>query len=222
MEYVYNWRFPWEIEDTLDLCAEVINAAAARSVFNGYILFENLWWPGSFRLDEAREYDYLLSRIDYPKCGIALDTGYLMNKNPGLEDENSAVDYLLDCIDNLGEIAGRIRTVHLTKSLSGDYIRESQRIADPFNGDRTFWQRLKRTMRRVSQIDRHDPFETPRIDAVLEKGAPEHVVFEFSFNGMDKWEEKIAVQKRALKDYLWPMHDDRPPSEPPSKDEEAK
>jgi hypothetical protein len=36
---------------------------------------ENLWWPGSFRLDSPREFDY-------PHCGITLATGHLLDKNP--------------------------------------------------------------------------------------------------------------------------------------------
>jgi sugar phosphate isomerase/epimerase len=94
-----DWRFPWPVHETLDLCAEVVNAATAGTAYDGLILFENLWWPGSFRLDSPEEYDYLLQRIDYPRCGIALDTGHLLNKNPALKDEREAADYLLRCID---------------------------------------------------------------------------------------------------------------------------
>lgn len=134
LEYVYSWRFPWRMTDTLDLCAEVLNAATQKSRFNGLLLFENLWWPGSFRLDSPQEYDYLLSRVDYPHCGIALDTGHLLNKNPDLADEGEAADYMLDCLDRLGETAAHIRTLHLTKNLSGDYIRQTRQIADPSTG----------------------------------------------------------------------------------------
>jgi sugar phosphate isomerase/epimerase len=204
LDYVYNWQFPWKVNDTLDLCAEVINAATVASAFKGRILFENLWWPGSFRLDSPREYDYLLSRVDHPRCGIALDTGHLLNKNPCLTDEREAADYLLDCIDNLGEIARHIHAVHLSLSLSGGYIRRTQRIRDPFNGVRTFWDRLDQARRHVGRIDRHEPFKGPGIAAMLEKVDPAHLVFEFSFNGMPQWEEKIATQKRALRECLWP------------------
>ncbi len=205
LEHVYNWRFPWRVEDTLDMCAEVINAASRASAFEGWILFENLWWPGSFRLDSPAEYEYLLERVHHPRCGIALDTGHLLNKNPSLgTDEDRAIDYLLGRIESLGETAKHIRTVHLTKSLSGEYIRSSQQIADPYQGTRTFWERLNRARKHVSRIDRHEPFEHPRIAEVLQRADPDQVVFEYTFKNKGEWRDKIARQKRALQGYLWP------------------
>jgi sugar phosphate isomerase/epimerase len=209
LEYVYDWRFPWQVDDTLALCAEVINAAVRRSAYDGWILFENLWWPGSFQLADPREYDHLRSRVDYPRCGIALDTGHLMNRNPDLADERQAVEYMLSSIEHLGALAADIRTVHLTRSLSGDYIRHSRRQTEPYRNARDFWQRLDIARRHVGCIDRHDPFEEPHVAAVLEKAAPDHVVFEFTFHGMAQWENKIARQKNALRDYLWPRSERR-------------
>jgi sugar phosphate isomerase/epimerase len=209
LEYIYDWRFPWPVHETLDLCAEVVNAAAAGTAYDGLILFENLWWPGSFRLDSPEEYHYLLQRIDYPRCGIALDTGHLLNKNPALKDERQAADYLLRCIDDLGDTARHIHTVHLTKSLSGEYIRSSQTLVDPCTGAKTFWQRLDQARRHVARIDRHEAFETLAVAAVLEKIDPAHVVFEFTFDGKAQWEQKISTQKNALRRYLWPGIGDR-------------
>jgi len=203
LDYVYNWQFPWQVEETLDLCAEVINAATAASHYDGLILFENLWWPGSFRLDSPWEFEYLLSRVDYPNCGIALDTGHLLNKNPRLTDERQATDYLLACVDQLGSQIDYIHTVHLTKSLSGDYVRQTQRIAEPYADDQTFWQRLDQARRHVGRIDRHDPFGTACVGELFDKIDPDHVVFEFTFNSKDQWEQKIATQKNALQACLW-------------------
>lgn len=204
LAHVFDWQFPWALNDTLDLCAEVINAATRQSAYDGYILFENLWWPGSFRLDSPGEYDYLRSRIDHPRCGIALDTGHLLNRNPDLRNEAQACDYLHACIDELGPLVDQIHTVHLTKSLSGDYVRRTQRQNNPFNGAAGFWERFDRARRHVGQIDQHDPFETTRIADVLERLDPRHVVFEFIWKDMAQWEEKIATQKQALAACLWP------------------
>lgn len=203
LDHVFNWRFPWRVDDTLALSADVVNAATRRSRFSGYILFENLWWPGSFRLDDPREYDALVSRVDHPNCGIALDTGHLLNKNPALNDERQAADYLSDCVDNLGEVAREIRTVHLTKSLSGDYVRESRAWTDPWGEARTFWEKLDVARRHVGRIDQHMAFEESHVGAVVEKIAPQNVVFEFTFRNMAEWEVKIAAQKTALAGTLW-------------------
>lgn len=203
LEYIYNWRFPWKLEETLDLCAEVINAATAKSGYDGLILFENLWWPGSFRLDTPEEYDYLRSRVDYPHCGIVLDTGHLLNKNQNLKSERDAVAELLRAVDQLGETARHIHTIHLTKSLSGDYVRRTQKITEPFNQRQTFWEKLEQSRRHAEKIDQHDPFESPEIAAVIEKIQPAHVVFEYTYKDMAHWEEKIAIQKKALQGCLW-------------------
>lgn len=73
-----------------------------------------------------------------------------------------------------------------------------------FNGMHSFWERFDRARRHVGQIDRHETFENPAVVKVLEKSDPDHVVFEFTFNGMAQWEEKIAAQKRAMQACLWP------------------
>ena len=204
LEYVYDWKFPWSVNDTLDVCAEVINAATAKSRYRGLVLFENLWWPGSFRLDSPEEYEYLISRVDYPRCGIVLDTGHLLNKNPDITDETEAAEYMVQCIETLGELSRCIEAVHLTRSLSGEYVLKTRGLENPYDGDKTFWERLDRARRHVENIDRHEAFESPGIAAVLEKADPSHVVFEFSYDDMNQWERKIAAQKNALRCFLWP------------------
>ncbi len=205
LEYVRNWNFPWHWRKTFDLCAEVLNEALSRSPWNGCLLLENLWWPGSFRLQEpAAEYDYLRSRIEHPDCGIVLDTGHLLNRDGGFDDEREAIAWLL------GEVAGwpadlrqAIRALHLTCSLSGAYIRASRaRPADPFP-DESFGSRLSKARRHVSRIDRHNPFTDPDIGKLFRLLEPRQTVFEFSFADRPSWEKKIMAQKEALRTYLW-------------------
>ncbi len=203
LEYIYNWRFPWSVEETLDLCAEVINAATAQSPYAGRILFENLWWPGSFRLDSPEEYDYLLSRVNHPCCGIVLDTGHLLNKKCNITSEAQAVVELLRSIDNLGETVRHIHAVHLTRSLSGDYVRNTQGLTQPFYPRQTFWERLEQARRHVARIDQHEAFKSSKIAAVIEKIQPDQVVFEFTFENMVQWQAKISAQKKALQHCLW-------------------
>ena len=215
LEYIYSWKFPWKINDTLDLCAEVLNAATRQSSFTGKICFENLWWPGSFRLDSAAEFDYLLSRVEHPNCGIVLDIGHLLNTNPKLRDEREATSYVLAHLDHLGEIIRHIHVVHLSKSLSGNYIRKTRSISQPFAKNQTFWECLDQARHHVGCIDRHEPFATPLIGTVLERLDPAHVVFEFTWSDKAQWEGKIAVQKKALHHVLWPETPSNSLSRPP-------
>ena len=204
LEYIWDWNFPWHWRRILDLCAEVINAAIAGSGFTGWVLFENLWWPGSFRLDSSEEYHYLQQKVISRRCGITLDTGHLLNRNHELAGEAQAVAYLLDCLDQLNELIDQIRTVHLTKSLSGDYIRSSRLRPRSEAAQGDFWQRLDHARRHVGLIDRHEAFSDPGIVTFLEKASPRNVVFEFAYRNLAQWEQKIAIQKKATSALLWP------------------
>ncbi len=91
------------------------------------LLFENLWWPGSYQLTNHREYDFLRERVNYDRCGIVLDTGHLFNSVGGFDKEEEAIDYLLQKVKRFGTMRKEIRTVHLTSSLSGSYIKQSKK-----------------------------------------------------------------------------------------------
>ena len=175
----------------------------SRSQYKGLLLFENLWWPGSFRLESNDEYDYLLQHVNYDRCGIVLDTGHLLNSSGGFTKEPEAIAYLLKRVQDMGEMAKEIRTVHLTCSLSGDYIKKSRQSAQAKSED-SFWQQLTAARRHVSRIDPHEPFSDPAISGLFDLIKPDNVVFEFTFRGLDIWQDKIATQKQALQERLWP------------------
>jgi len=196
LDYVFNWQPPWKMKSTLELSAEVLNAVLADTPYQGWVLLENLWWPENFRLDSTREVDFLLSRIDYSKTGIVLDTGHLLNKNQAIRTEREGIMYLLSEVESLGQHRSLIKAVHLTKSLSGDYVRTPQ--PEPFKNAKTFWEKLSIAARHVRQIDQHNAFEDAAIAELFDLISPDHVVFEFAFQSMPEWEKKIALQKKAL------------------------
>ena len=203
LEYIYSWNFPYRLQDTLDLCAEVINESLHHCNFNGLLLFENLWWPGSFRLDSIEEYVYLRQQIDYERCGIVLDTSHLLAAGGGFENENDAVSFLLNRSEELAELRTEIRAIHLCCSLSGEYIRNSRERKGSADNSMSFWSKLSQARRHISRIDTHDPFSLPAIARVLQNLDPQYVVFEFTFRNLATWENKISIQQTALEDYLW-------------------
>lgn len=202
LEYVYNWECPWTWRETVELSAEIVNEVTRGSDYAGEILFENLWWPGSMRLDSPEEVSYLLERVDYPRCGLVLDTGHVLNKNQEIHSEAQGVDYVIETVRNLGAHRDLIRGVHLTRSLSADYVTASRCEEEPFQGAETFWDRFIAAHAHVTQIDQHDAFEGPEIARLLDWVAPEYLVFEFTYSDMVEWQEKIDRQKRALADGL--------------------
>jgi len=198
LDYVFNWQPPWTWQETVDLTAEIINEALQASRFDGWVLFENLWWPGNFRLDSTQEIDRLLERVDHERSGIVLDTAHVFNKNQDIRTEEEAVAYLLRQVDALGEYRRLIKAVHLCKSLSGEHVRAGMRAPDPFRGAKTFWDRFSLALDHVRNIDVHDAFDNGAIARLFDRISPEHVVFEFSFRSMEEWRSKIERQKRAL------------------------
>jgi sugar phosphate isomerase/epimerase len=194
-----DWAFPWTWEETVDLCADVVNAVTADRATPVPILFENLWWPGGMRLDRPEEIDRLLSRVTHPNTGIVLDTGHVLNKNQGLTTEAEAIDYLCESVRRLGPLRKSIRAVHLTLSLSSHYVRQSREdgIAMPEGGD--FWARFGAAHLHVSRIDQHDAFTSPEIARLFDLIEPEFVVHELSFADMPEWRSKIQAQVTALR-----------------------
>jgi hypothetical protein len=202
LEQVHSWNCSWTWQETVDLMTEIVNASTADTPFTGRMLFENLWWPGSMRLDDPAEIDRLMQRVDYPNSGIVLDTGHVLNKTQRIRTELEGIRYLLDTVRNLGEARSLIHGVHLTRSLSAEYVLESQRLPPPVTDPSDFFARLSLAHEHVCRIDQHDAFEHPAIRRLFDLVSPEYLVFEFSFKDLAEWQAKIDRQRQALGDIL--------------------
>lgn len=204
LAHIYDWKFPYHWQETLDLCSEILNESLAESNYSGLLLFENLWWPGSFRLEDTGEYDYLRKRVNYERCGIVLDTAHLLSSCGGFDDEKKAIAHLLKKVDAMGALRREIRTVHLTSSLSGSYIQQSRANGSPLHEVTSFRKKFELARKHVSKIDPHEPFTHPDIAKLFDLIEPDNVVFEFTFTSIDVWQDKIRRQKNALQKRLWP------------------
>jgi len=88
--------------------------------------------------------------------------------------------------------------VHLTRSLSADYVTRTRNALSPFRSGDKFWDRFITAHKLVTQIDQHDSFEDQGIIRLFEFISPEYLVFEFTYSDMAEWQAKIDRQKRAL------------------------
>ncbi len=194
-------RFSWSWRDTAEITAEIVRAIRAVDGNGPPIMFENLWWSGSLRFLDVREIEFLFQRLDQPDPGLVLDTGHLLNTNPDLKQEQEAISFLLRSVENLGTLRKQIKVVHLTRSLSGEYVRSSRKkearpvFLDP---KASFYERIIAAHAHVSAIDQHDPFEDSAICRLFDLIEPDHVVFEFSFRSLGEWRSKIQRQQKAL------------------------
>jgi sugar phosphate isomerase/epimerase len=194
LEEGYTYR--WEHTDryVLDASLEVINEILRGADEDFEFLVENQWWPG-FTFTDPKKTEYLLSHIDYPKVGIMLDTGHLMNTEWKLKTQRQGVDYILSMIEKHGELSRYIRGLHFHQSLSGKYCRET--IGQlPADFPKEYYEAFSVSYAHILHIDRHSPWTDPYCVRILDRVQPEYLSHELSSG---KHLSQPAALKRQLK-----------------------
>lgn len=198
LDQVYDWTPRHTLEETLSLHCDLINEVMSMSPFRGLLLFENLWWPWGFTLKDPGEFEFILSRMEYERCGIVLDTGHMIVSEGGFDDEEQAVHALVRRVKGLACLSHHIHAIHLTCTLSGQYLKNTRGTTGEVPEGGNFWQRLQSARRHVMELDRHDPFTLPGIEVLIDIIQPSFVVFELRYGDLHTWQEKIQAQKDAL------------------------
>ena len=188
--YTYQWLH--SDEDVLDASAEVINELLRDVSPDFDFLVENQWWPG-FTFTEPDKTARLLDHIRYPRTGILLDTGHLMNTNPSIRTQAEGIAYIHRQLQMHGELSRRILGVHWHQSVSGAYVRTHTGFlpedlpADPM-------QRFAFSYAHILQIDRHRPWTNPAAADLLDEIAPRYLTHELSAAGRQA--RKRAVRRQ--------------------------
>ena len=175
-----GYTYQWEHTDyeVLDAALEVINEILRDVEPTFDFLVENQWWPG-FTFTEPEKTEYLLSRIDYPRVGIMLDTGHLMNTNWKIQSQWEGIKYILIMIEEHGELAKRIYGLHFHQSVSGAYCRKTVgRLPEDFPLD--YLQEFSRNYSHILQIDRHRPWTEEECVLILNRVQPKYLTHEIS------------------------------------------
>lgn len=174
--YTYRWEHT-DLE-VLDAGVAFINQLLRKVEPTFDFLVENQWWPG-FRFTDPKLTEYLLSRIEYPRVGIMLDTGHLMNANTGLGTQAEGVAWIMKNITGHGELAKRIYGLHFHQSLSGAYVRRHTGSIPPeLQGD--YFQQFGISYSHILQIDRHRPWTEPGCVEILDAVQPKYLTHELS------------------------------------------
>ncbi len=168
------------------------------SDFDGELLLENLWWPGSFRGDTAEEVSFVLESIPYPKTGIMVDTGHLLNTSRAIMTEEEGIDWIEERLKRWGNLKSAIRGVHLTKSLSADYAIETSSKYPSILNREPFSTRYRAAVDHVRRIDQHEAFGLQRTTRLFEQIDPVFVVYEFTYKSLSDWLAKIRCQRHAM------------------------
>lgn len=198
LEQCYTYAFDQTDEMVIDSFIELINAITEGFSSETTLLFENQWWPGLTFLNPILM-DQLMSCISYPKKGFMLDVGHLMNTHTGLRTESEGVDYILSCLETLGEERiSWIKGIHLNSSLSGAYVEFSKEKSGDYDPEKPFMERYIEAYSHIGQIDGHNPFENPRISEIVDRVQPDYLVYEFITETYEALSEKIKRQHLAF------------------------
>ncbi len=208
----YTYAFDDSDEVVIDSFIRLINQATEGLPAGPMLLMENLWWPGlNFLKPELA--GRLLSEIHYPNKGFVLDVGHLMNTNHSLRSEKEGVDYSMKILDGLGPAAGHIRTIHLSSSLSGDYVKsilqEHRRQDAGMNADGlsplrppahfdAFKKQCWQCGEHIRQIDRHMPFRDPAVNELIQRVKPDYLVHELLADSLSELEAALRIQSRTI------------------------
>ena len=175
-----SYTYQWEHTDyeVMDAALEVINEILRGVEPTFDFLVENEWWPG-FTFTDSKKTEYLLSRIEYPRVGIMLDTGHLMNTNWKLETQWEGIQYILKMIEEHGELSKHIYGLHFHQSMSGKYCRETVgKVPEDFPLE--YLQEYNRNYSHILQIDRHRPWTEEECVRIISRIQPKYLTHEIS------------------------------------------
>ena len=178
LEEGYTYRWLHSNAQVIDAAAEFINELLRGVEPTFDFLVENQWWPGFTFLDPA-ETESLLSRIEYPRKGIMLDTGHLMNTNTALRTQAQGIEYILQRYRDHGELGRYVLGMHFHQSLSGAYVRKhTGALPEDVPGD--YFDAFFREYPHIESIDRHRPWTDPGCVALLDQVQPLYLTHELS------------------------------------------
>ena len=178
LEEGYTYRWLHTDQEVLDGAIEFINLLLDGVEPTFDFLVENQWWPG-FTFTDPEKTEYLLSHINYPRVGIMLDTGHLMNTNWKIKTQWDGIKYILEMIEKHGKLAKRIYGLHFHQSLSGSYCRKAVGSL-PEDFPLNYNDEFCRNYAHILQIDRHRPWTIEECAMILGHVKPKYLTHEIS------------------------------------------
>ena len=196
LEEGYTYRWLHSDQEVLEGAVEFINELLKDVEPTFDFLVENQWWPG-FTFTDPEKTEYLLSHIKYPRVGIMLDTGHLMNTNWHIRSQWDGIKYIVDMIEKHGELAKSIYGLHFHQSLSGAYCRKTVgRLPEDFPLD--YNAEFGRNYGHILMIDRHRPWTEEACVLILERVQPRYLTHEISGSVHNGRKRAILNQMRVI------------------------
>jgi hypothetical protein len=213
IEECYTYR--WEHEDSavIDAAAEIINTLLDGASPTFDFLVENQWWAGLTLTDRALT-ARLLDAVAYPRKGILLDTGHLLNTDPALRTQREGLQYLHAILDRNEDLCRYIRGIHLHQSLSGAYVQANTGFL-PEDLPREYWSRFAVSYQHILQIDRHQPWTDPAVAQLIDRISPAYLTHELSARDRAARRAAALRQIKTIQEGARANHADRLPNQTP-------
>lgn len=192
---VYSYKMEHSDEEIIDASAELINTLLDGSAHTFDFLMENLWFPGLTMAEPAMT-QRLLEKVHYPRKGLMLDIGHLMNTDIDLKSEEEACDYIHKMLDAHGDLVRFIKGVHLHQSLSGPYVK--QFIGQTPHLTENYYDRLSQVYTHLGNIDMHLPMTCKGTNDLIRRIHPEYLVYEHNAKNRAEREHYLKLQVEAL------------------------
>ena len=193
LEEGYTYRWLHTDTEVLDAAIEFINHLLWHVEPTFDFLIENQWWPG-FKFTDPKLTEYILSRIEYPRVGIMLDTGHLMNANTKITTQADGIAWIMKNIAEHGVLSKRIYGLHFHQSVSGAYVRKHVGTL-PLDFTDDYFSNFGVNYSHILQIDRHLPWTDPNCVKILDAVQPKYLTHELS-SGPNR--PQLAAVKRQL------------------------
>ena len=103
---------------------------------------------------------------------------------------------LVETISNLGDMKDYIKGIHLSKSLSGKYVKEQ--IEKYKNKDIDYSEVNNEIIYHILNIDEHKPFTNNKINNLIEMINPKFLVYEFITTSLEELSDFIKTQNKVL------------------------
>ncbi len=181
--------------EVIDASAELLNELFRGGEDGPWLLLENLWYAGH-RFTDPEMTARLLDRVRYPKTGLMLDTGHLLHTRADLATQADGVRYIEAMLDLHGDLAKRIRGVHLNQSLTGSVIRETQ--AHPPKPAATYPERTAQLFEYVFAIDRHEPFTCEGVRELIGRIGPDYLTYELISRDLKEHRALLRAQRAVF------------------------
>lgn len=187
--FSYNYSNKDVIEAVIDVVNQVFTEESGVT-----LLFENLWWPGLTLLSKE-ELDYLMENVNYENCGIMLDLSHLLATNKNIGNIKTGTNYIIKCIEDLGDSKKHIKGLHINSTLSGEYldIKHEDKYLK-YKSEKDDFKKFEIIHKHISSIDSHKPYSCYSLNKIIKLVDPKYKVIEVIGKDKDTWESYVISQ----------------------------